>query len=509
MALNYEKMMRRIEAAKGNKLLWDTRLKECYQYFLPERETFDDHAPGAQKNERVFESTAIEALSDYASRMESQLVPPGREWMTLEAGSEIPEDQEEEVDKSLEEMTKILFSHINDSNFSSQIHETFLDVGISTGAIIIEDGDGIQSALRFRAVPMADIIIEKSQKGIIDTVWREITLNAADIPSIFPYAKLTDDIIKAIKDKPEQEFEFIEGVALNDDQLTFTSMVLYPSKKDVLYEARELSSPWVVFREASISGEVYGRGRALRCLSDVKTLNKVYENYLRAAALIAQPIYTATDDGVINPHTIRLKPNSIIPVGSNDTANPTLRPLAPAGEYQISQDIIQTLQDRIRRTMLSKPFGQIDETPVRTATEMSIRNADLAETSLSASGRIQSELLQRLIARCVFLLKEQGKIADFQVNGKEVAIKFTSPASRKQDESDIATLLRFSEMMQMLPPEYVMQAIKIEDFPKAMADTMGVSKDLIRTEMEIAAKKEEQKQLQQQMMEQEQQAAAK
>ena len=442
--MTYEGMMRRVEAAKGNKELWRSLHEECYDYFLPQKNLYNEDSPGQQKDDKVFDSTAQDALGDFASRMESQLVPPGREWMMLESGTDVPEAETDEVEKQLEKINKILFNHINSSNFSSQVNEAFLDLGISTGALIIEEGDGIQSSLRFRAVPLAELILERSAKGIIDTVWRELKIQAGDIPHIFPYIEIPDDMQKDIDEKPETDYEFIEGVALNPDQQTYTSMVISTKHKDFLYQAQEESSPWVVFRESTTSGEVYGRGRAMKCLADVKTLNEAQKNYMRSLELWANPTYIAEDDGIINSHTSSFEPGTINVVGSVNGIDS----LPLSGSPEIAMDYIQRKQDSIRKMMMSKPFGNIEETPVRTATEMSIRNADLAQTSMSASGRIQVELLERLIARCVYILSKIGKLPPFKVNGREAAIKFTSPSAKIQDEADLAATLRFMEIMQ-------------------------------------------------------------
>jgi hypothetical protein len=229
------------------------------------------------------------------------------------------------------------------------------------------------------------------------------------------------------------------------------------------------------------------------------------EDYLKGLNFQANPIFTATDDGIINPYTVRLKTNSVIPVGSNDGRNPSLSQLPVSGQLQLLEFAIRGLQDVVRRALLSKPFGNIEETPVRTATEMSIRNADQAQVSIGASGRIQSELLERLVARCVYILKRAGKIADFKVDGKEVKIKFTSPAARQQDEQTLANIGRFVEFMGMFPPEIVDDRIKVEDFPAEVAEIMGIPSRMIRTEAEYTDKQQQRQQQQQQL---EQQALA-
>lgn len=484
---NYESMMRRIEAARGNKELWRSMHEECYDYFLPQKNLYDEKAPGQQKDEKVFDSTAQDALADYASRMEAQLVPPGREWMKLEAGSDVPDKEKDQVEKDLERISKILFEHINSSNFSSQINESFLDLGISTGALIIEEGDGIQSSIRFRSAPLAELILERSSLGIVESVWRDLTIQAGDIPNIFPNIDMPDDMKRDVLEKPEADYVFIEGVSLNPLKRNYTNMVISVKHKKFLFDRVEESSPWVVFRESTTAGETYGRGRAMRCLSDTKTLNKLMEDYLSAVEIWSNPTYLAEDDGVINPHTSTFKPRTINVVGSvNSVAT-----LPASGSPEIAMDLINKLQDSIRKTMLSKPFGNIEETPVRTATEMSIRNADLAETSMSASGRIQTELLERVIARCVYVLSSLGKLPKFKVNGREASIKFTSPSAKIQDEADLAITLRFMEIMQQLPPDLLYMTVKLDMIPKEIAEMLGVSKNLILSDSEKEQKKTE------------------
>jgi len=476
--MTYENFIKRFTNAERNKNKWKSFLDDCYDFFLPDKS--EDATPGGNNRQLLFDSTAQDALGDYASKMESSLVPPGKEWMKLEAGTDIPEEQRQEVNSLLEKTSEILFNHINSSNFSGQINECFLDLGISTGAIIVEEGDGIQSSLRFRSVPLKNLYLERSARGLVETVFQKLAIPATDIEGIFPYIDIKDhkEIQTAIK--KQEEIELIEGVIYNDKDNNYTIIVAFENTKEILFQEDVESSPWVVFREQTAPGETYGRGRAMRCLPDVKTLNKVKQYYIETCELLGNPIYTAVDDGLINPHTITIRPKTVIPVGATDTINA----LPLAGQPELNIDLMNRLQDAIRRTMLSKPFGQIDETPVRTATEMAIRNADVARSELSASGRIQTELLERIVKRALFILKKAGKTPDIRVDGREVKIKFTSPTAKNQDEQDIASVLRFFESIQSMGPEMIQTTIKTEDIPSYLANKYGVDQRLIRNNVE-------------------------
>jgi hypothetical protein len=256
-------------------------------------------------------------------------------------------------------------------------------------------------------------------------------------------------------------------------------------------------SPWVVFREYVVPGEVLGRGRVMQVLPDVKTANKVVEYTLRNAALSISGVYTATDDGVINPYNVRLEPGTILPVGSNDSSNPSLRPLARAGDVNMAVLVLNDLRNNINKALFAEPFGEIDQ-PVHSATEMALRNQELVQNSGSAFGRMQTEFVEKIIKRTVSILKSTGKIPPFNVDGKEVTIKHTSPLARAQDQDDLVALNQYLATVAQLGPEILNLAVKTEDMPAWIAKRLGVEQKLIRDEAEKAQIKEQMAQMMQQ-----------
>ena len=63
-----------------------------------------------------------------------------------------------------------------------------------------------------------------------------------------------------------------------------------------------------------------GRGPCLYALPDIKTLNKVTELTLKNASISIGGVFTAVDDGVLNPQTISITPGAVIGVSSNGGA---------------------------------------------------------------------------------------------------------------------------------------------------------------------------------------------
>ncbi len=71
--------------------------------------------------------------------------------------------------------------------------------------------------------------------------------------------------------------------------------------------ARLKKETQAVANDMKVAGEIYGRGPVITALPDIKTLNKVKELVLKNASLAIAGVYTAADDGVLNPNTIRQK----------------------------------------------------------------------------------------------------------------------------------------------------------------------------------------------------------
>ena len=231
-SLSVEDVLKRLKKAKTRKGMWESYLREAYDYALPDKQTIDRHTPGQKKNTDVFDSTAVLALQKYANRMQHQVVPPWKTWMRLEPGSDTPEEAKGEVQELLDEATDVIFDHIHHSNFSTQAHEAFTDLGISTGAMIVEEGDGIQSMLNFRSVSLSEIYPESTQRGTIDNVFRTFNIPVSDIMEIYPKATLNQKLNQLLNDKPEEEVEIIEAVVREGNQ--YETYVIY--EKDAILE---------------------------------------------------------------------------------------------------------------------------------------------------------------------------------------------------------------------------------------------------------------------------------
>lgn len=477
------KILKRFASSNSRYEQWRTLHQEAMDYSLPNRETFTITANGQRKGHFVYDSTAEEGIDQFASRIQGSLVPSWTQWMNLVAGDDIPKDQVEEVNKALKNATDTFFSNLNHSNFDTEITPSLLDLGVGTGAILIEENDFDESsALKFTNIPLAELYVEKPARGAIKNTFRKQKVEAGNIPITWPNAEIPDKLQKIIDKTPEKEVDITNSFLFNTKSKLYTQIVIWEKASLLVQEFK--TRRLIVFRWSVTPGEAYGRGPAIKKLPDIRTANKIVELTLGNAALQMSGVYTGKSDGIFNPHTARIAPATIIPVGSNDNANPTLRPLPLSGNLGIADNLLEGFQNNIRKAFFSSPLGEITD-PVRSATENVLRNQEFLKQSGANIGRQKTEMIEPIVAASVDILIGRGKIPDITVDGKDVTIKQSSPLAKAEDIEEFQnTQLWLSTMAQFVPEEVLALKVKVEDLPAAFQKQLGTDPALLRSEAE-------------------------
>ena len=502
-------LIRRYSKAKEKSSLWRTLLQEVYEYCIPNRDIFDKTTPGQKKDTLVYDSTPLIATNKYVSRLQNLLVRPWTDWFTLTSGSEVQKEQTNEVDLYLQDISDIVMNQINHSNFSTQISEAFTDLAVSTGVLMVNEDNNpnSDSDLLFKAIPIAHVSLETASDGSVKTVYREFEIPLNQIKATWPKAEFTPEMNDTYDENPTSLQTLIECTVYNEEDFTYDFTVITKDAKVLLNENIE-ESPFIVFRETVVPGEDFGRGRLMSLISDIKTLNKTVELGLKAASLAISGVYTAVDDGIMNVKNIRLQPGAIIPVGSNASTNPSLAPLNSSANFQIEQMLVNEIRQRINDHMLVEPFGDINDTSVRSATEMNMRQNDFIQTSVASFSRLQTELLSQIINKVIAILRKNGKIPPMTIDGKTINVKYSSPVAKMQGIEEVQEFTQFMEIMQMIPPDVIQTAVDFNKVPEYIASAISLDKNLLRTEEEKKELTEKAAQMQGQQMQMEQQAQA-
>jgi len=500
MRLTPEQILKRQVAAQAKKDEFQQLYQDAYEFALPQRQLYgvwEGGATGSKKMQRVFDSTAINSTQRFANRLQSVVFPPQRKWAKLEAGSGIPEDKRQQAQAVLEKYQDKMFTMLNQSNFDIAMGEFLLDLAVGTACMMVQPGDDVQP-LNFIPVPLFLVSYEEGANGQVDNVYRRMRMKGESIQRQWPDADISDDIKRRIENKPTDDIELLEATIYDYKRGDYCYHVIDKTSKHELVYRRRNMSPWVISRYMKVAGEIYGRGPLMTALPDIKTLNKVKELLLKNASLAVAGVYTAADDGVLNPNTVKIVPGAIIPVARNGgSQGPALLALPRSGDFNISQLVINDMTQSIKRILLDESLPP-DNMSARSATEIVERMKELAQNLGSAFGRLINETMIPVTAKILEVMDERGLIdMPLRVNGLEVKVTPVAPLAMAQNMEEVNSIMQYMQISQSLGTDGQL-AIKTDVLVDYLADKLGVPAAVRNTAAERAVLMEEMRNQQQQ-----------
>ena len=502
MRLTPEQILKRQVAAQTKKDEFQQLYQDAYEFALPQRQLYgvwEGGATGSKKMQRVFDSTAINSTQRFANRLQSVVFPPQRKWAKLEAGSDIPVERRQQAQAVLEVYQDKMFTMLNQSNFDIAMGEFLLDLAVGTACMMVQPGDDV-SPLNFIPVPLFLVSYEEGANGQVDNVYRRMRMKGESIQRQWPDANISADMARRIEQKPTDDVELLEATIYDHKRGDYCYHVIDKTSKEELVYRRRKMSPWVISRYMKVAGEIYGRGPLMTALPDIKTLNKVKELLLKNASLAVAGVYTAADDGVLNPNTVKIVPGAIIPVARNGgTQGPALLALPRSGDFNISQLVINDLSASIKRILLDESLPP-DNMSARSATEIVERMKELAQNLGSAFGRLINETMIPVTAKILEVMDERGLIdMPLRVNGLEVKVTPVAPLAMAQNMEEVNAIVQYSELM--TTPTFGTDgqlALKTDVLVDYLADKLGVPAAVRNTAAERAVLMEEMRNQQQQ-----------
>ena len=497
----------RLQEKRSN---WESHWQEVSDYMLPRKaEITKQRARGDKRHTQIYDATAIHALELLAASLHGMLTSSANKWFSLRF-KETELNDIDEAKEWLENSTTRMYDAIGKSNFQQEIFECYFDlIAFGTACLMIEEDQ--EDTLLFSARHIKELYIQENKKGFVDTIYRKFKMPAQAVIDKFGIENVSKDTINTFKKAP---FDEIVLVHVARPRLDFD-----PKKKDkqnmpvqsIYFEFENghiisiggfKEMPYVVPRYLKASTEQYGRSPGMNALPDVKVLNKMVENSLKAAAKQIDPPLLVPDDGMLAP--IRMSPGSInfFRSGSRERIEP----------LQINANTNVSLNnENQRRDAIAKMFHVdqllITENRNMTATEVLQRNEEKMRILGPVLGRLQSELLSPLIVSVFNMMLRNGLFTEAPdiLSKQELKIEFVSPMALAQRSQELQSLMRgleiFGSMAQALP---VMDYIDDNGMVKQIIEILGLPAKVIKSDAEVAQIREERAANEQAQMEQQQ-----
>lgn len=510
MKMTAEQVFKRYDKATSIKDNFRDMYERAYRIAIPNRNMYNNPVEGQRRSYNNYSSLGQITVDRFVNHLQASLTPPFKRWIELHAGESVPEEIRDQLNQVYSEYTKIGFELLDASNFNVAVAESYYDLAVGTSCLLVSDGDE-DNLFNFTAVPPEQVTLVEDAHGRVYIVYRKHKIEAIQIKDIWKTAKIPAELARTMQSNPLCDVEVLEVTYKKGRQYHY--QVYLCSSREKIVDAVMARSGWVITRLGKIPGEPYGRGPVIVALEDLQMYNAAKELQIRSAQMSAFGMYTVADSDIINPNTIVLSPGMMIPVSRNGGANgPSIAPLQGAGDVNFQQFMLGELQTDIKTMMMNDRMPP-EIGPVRSATEVALRNESRQVDVQSYFGRLQYEMVQPLWQNLLTIMYEKEVLGDvppdlINIDNILLKVRVVSPLAKEQGIIDMQnTIQTIQAARELAGDEAVYAAFKMEDLPYILARDSGMPQDLIRTreEREQILAQQQQVAMMQQMAEMQQQ----
>lgn len=482
-----ETLRKRYNAAKYVADLWIPIQQAAYFYAIPFRNRF--YLPGKEfqgttQNTRVYDTTPVEAVTTFVSKIHDTMTPPQVQWGFLEVDESMVKDPENEdtlkllqdAQMILDNYMRTLFTYIHASNFDVTINECYYDLAVGTSALVINQVDDTMPFM-CTSIPADKLAIEEAANGNIESWFRTWqNLKISDLHTRWPNILITPNLQALVASDPDAVVRNVyEGVAYFSNQ---PKKYLYAvwADNDLLYFQWLESNPGIVWRWKKCNNETWGRGPVMEALPSIISLNEMAKVELASANLNTFRPYMGFSDAVFNPHTFQLKPFTIIPIspiGSNGQV--PLIPLPNSASPEFAQMTVADLRMQIKQLLFAEQPQDSRSVQPQTAYELAMKQSTLAEKIGPIFSRSIQEFMWPVIKRFAYILNTMGLLPYPNVGGIPIVFKYKSPLALSKGRADVERFVQYVQVMQgIMGPEATQLYINPKTTPYMIAEMLQI-----------------------------------
>lgn len=494
-----------------------THCQEVAELVSPRKLEFVGLRTAGQKNmSKVYDPTGIHSNELLAAGLHGMATNPASKWFSLRmVASHVADQNGELVDNNEDAQVQKYLSHVEDvmwqriyqpgTNFTTALHETYLDLG-AFGTAVMYVGQRDNGGLLFETRPLSECVIAENKDGRVDTVFRKTRYTVRQLIQMSRSDgwKVSDQVKKAYEDnRMDEPVVVIHGVFPREDReygkrdsknMPYASVYFEHETAQKLQESGFPEFPYLVSRWSKYAGEVYGRSPAMTALPDIKMLQAMTITVIKAAQKIVDPPMWLKDDGAAGP--VRTVPGGINYWRGNPHDGVMLMPVAGQA-LPITLDLLENIRNRIRTTFYTDVL-QINTDAEMTATEVMQRTAERMRLMGPLIGRLEAELLGPMVERIFGILSRLKVLPDApeQIQEQEFTVEYVSPIATAQKQQSASGIMQAMGSLQAFGPEIAAQiAGKNLDVDKLFRwawDLFNCDPDLLRDDeaMQADANKE-------------------
>lgn len=437
---NFHKLNDRFQEARYYKDRWLALYKNLYFYVIPDRDAFNIKFnytdTGKPVTNQIWDNTAMIAAYQRANDLHGLLMPKDRVWGKYVMDPHMHDEVDiQKGNLVLDKVNDRLMFYLNESNLARVVGSSNLDLVGGTGVIWVESPSD-EVPLYFRSIPAVALYIEYCNDDLIKNCWYVSKMTGRAVLDTFP--DYTGNQYNNLKDNPNDTYSVNYGQIEVGKEEYYIYAVLDNDPFTVLWDRYSDYRQIIVYRDRVRPGEAEGRGVGIDMMPTIIDLNRIVEYSRKNMAFKANPPMFYDAGSYFNPYSIRQWAGAMIARQPNGR-NP-LEALQMPEYPDVFQQIVH-MQEVIQKAFMVDPLGEI-QTPVKSATEVSIRENRAQRTASTDISRLINELPRQIFevsAKILngrgLLLKPKEVIPGFEPS--QLKFAFQSPLYDLQNQSDL------------------------------------------------------------------------
>ena len=478
---------------------WKLHWQRVYEFIVPRKEdVVAVRMPGDDRESDIYDTTPVLANEQLAAALHSMLTNPELRFFELLFG-EPKLDAMPQVKQWCETCADSMYQVLNTSNFQTEIHEAYIDLGAAGTACLYMEEDE-EFVVHFSTRALKEIRLDENHMGQVDTVARMFKLRPFQILEKFPELK-KEDLSAALQTNADKnatdqiqilhmiepagmvrDSEHAQRVKAKGHKISSTYVLF--DKKFMISQNSYAEFPCCTPRWTKTTGELYGRGPGFQMLPDIMMLNAMMLTVIQGAQKTVDPPLIVEDDAVIGQ--VRLTPAglTIIRAGSKKP-----EPLITNARIDFGQQMLEDVRKRIKSGFHLDQLQLPQETPQRTAEEIKQIVEEQMRLMGPVLGRMHFELLRPLIKRLWGIMSRRNMFPPIpaELRGKKFIARYSSLLARAQRVQEMLNIQRaivtLQPIAQMRPD--IMDNVKLDELTKEVLSCCGVPERLMPTDQEL------------------------
>ena len=203
-----------------HRMLWEPVWQELSEYIQPRKSTIlTKRTPGQRLTDKLFDSVGVHSNELLAASMQGSLTSSAMSWFGMRIRA-LALDADHPIRVWLEACSEIMHDQLRQSNFSSETHEVYSDLGCFGTGALYEDELPPQpgqkfTGLRFTSIHPGAYCIDEDAEGRVNLFYWKQSMSAQAAEDFFGKENISEEVARALvpgKGDPMERFEFIHAV---------------------------------------------------------------------------------------------------------------------------------------------------------------------------------------------------------------------------------------------------------------------------------------------------------